>query len=173
MNQDNASLDFQPLVLMLICFIVIIFSISQIINMAKPVSNTAVTTKFVNMASDPYYKQVKDIAQSQEQLSYKGLQAKFSVSHPQSTFSSATFGIDPQIEKLPVNEQNYLIRFKLLEWQLENIQNQLYEISTSDTAEPLIFKVGFWIYAFLTWVGSIFLGRILTHYTDKFIQKHC
>lgn len=173
MAQNRTLLNFQPLVLMLICFAVIIFSISQIINMAKPVSNSVVTTKFVNMASDPYYKQVKNITQSQELLSYKELREKFSVLHAQSTLSSATFGIDPQIEKLPIDEQNYLIRFKLLEWQLENIQNQLNEIFTVDASEPLIFKLGFWIYAFLTWCGSIFLGRILTHYTDKFILKHC
>jgi hypothetical protein len=172
MNQNNSSLGFQPLLLMLMCFVVIIFSISQIINMARPVNNAVATTKLVDMVNNPYYKQVKDITQSQEQLNYKDLQAKFSASYPQSVFSSETFGINPQIEKLPVNEQNYLIRFKLLEWQLENIQNQLYEISTLNT-EPLIFKVGFWIYAFLTWCVSIFLGRILTHYTDKFIQKNC
>jgi len=170
MKQDR---DFQPLFLMFLCFVVVIFSINQIINMAKPIGIAAITAKFINLKSDPYYKEVKTFSQSPGQLSYKDFQSKLSVSYSnQSAFSSATFGIDPQIEKLPINEQNYLIRFKLLEWQLEQMQNQQYEISKLNT-EPLIFKIGFWIYAFLTWVGSVFFGRILTHYTDKFIQKHC
>lgn len=138
--------------------------------MAKPVSSAAITAKFTNLQNDPFYKEVKTFTQSPGQLSYKDFQEKLSVSYSnQSAFSPATFGINPQIEKLSINEQNYLIRFKLLEWQLEHIQNQLYEISN----EPLIFKIGFWIYAFLTWVGSIFFGRILMHYTDKFIREHC
>ena len=167
-NQNKLPASLAPLLLFIACFIVIIFSINQIIDMAKskPVVNAS------KLQSEQYdYAPVTSLIHSSSPINYKEFVTKLSASLPNQPTLQAKFNIDPQIEKLPAAEQNYLIRLKLIEWKIGQLQDQVSQIS-STPSESLIFKTWFWFYSLLIWAGSIVGGQILTFHTDKLIHKY-
>ncbi|HSW69788.1 MAG TPA: hypothetical protein VLI69_06540 [Gammaproteobacteria bacterium] len=163
LNAKKLSNFLAPLIF-IFCFIVIVFSINQIINMAKP--------KLVGSAQQDneslYFAPVNTAIQSSSPIDYKQLKATLSVIDQ--SILQTRFKINPQIEKLSVNEQDYIIRLKLLEWKIDKLQNQITQLSSSQP-ESLIFKLGFWIYSLFIWTGSIVGGQILRFHTDRLIQK--
>lgn len=151
--------------LILICFIVVVFSINGIINMARP--------EAINPSKNvPYYNQITALTQSSSLLSYALFKARLSSGRVSSKqLNVATyFNINPQIEKLPIEQQDTVLRLKLLEWKFEKLQEQM-DVLSSDKSEPLIFEIGFWILSFFIWGASIVIGHALTLFTEKFFNK--
>jgi hypothetical protein len=168
-DQNKLTASLAPFFVFIACFIVIVFSINQIIDMAKS-KPTAYTSK---LQSEQYnYAPINSLMQSSSPINYKEFETKLSASFPNQPTLQAKFNIDPQIEKLPEAEQNYLIRLKLVEWKMEQLQNQISQISSSTSSESLIFKTWFWFYSLLIWAGSIVGGQILTFHTNKLIDKY-
>lgn len=66
---------------------------------------------------------------------------------------------------MPINQQDYIIRLKLLGWKFEYLQEQLEKISSVQT-QPLILQLGFWIYSAFTWISAGIFKRILDHFTQ-------
>lgn len=168
-DQNKLPASLAPFLVFIACFIVIVFSINQIIDMAKS-KPMAYTSKL--QSEQYYYAPVNSLMQSSSPINYKEFETKLSASFPNQTTLQAKFNIDPQIEKLPAAEQNYLIRLKLIEWKMEQLQNQISQISSSTSSEFLIFKIWFWFYSLLIWAGSIVGGQILTFRTNKMIHKY-
>lgn len=111
------------------------------------------------------------LIQSSVPIDYKKYETKLSASFPNQPTLQAKFKIDPQVGTLPSAEQNYIIRLKLIEWKVEQLQNQINQI-TSTPSEPLIFKRWFWFFSLLIWAGSIIGGQILIYYTNKIIVRY-
>jgi hypothetical protein len=169
----NSTKQYFKALFVLLCLLtIIVFSISQIINMAKLASYADTTTLITKQKSNPLNAQINMLIQSQSQLSYKDVQTnllKTSAYHLASpTVVMDSFNIGPELEKLPANEQDYAIRLKLFDWKFENLQTQL-EKASLQQEQPLIFKTWFWLYSIIIWAASIIGGRILNHYTDKFL----
>ncbi|MDR3476620.1 MAG: hypothetical protein P4M14_01135 [Gammaproteobacteria bacterium] len=167
-DQSKLPASLAPLLVFIACFFVIVFSINQIIDMAKS-TPAAYASKLQNEQND--YASVNTLIQSSSPINYKEFETKLSASFPNQPTLQAKFNIDPQIEKLPATEQNYLIRLKLIEWKVGQLQDQVSQIS-STPSESLIFKTWFWVYSLLIWAGSIIGGQILTFHTDKLIHKY-
>ncbi|KTD76546.1 hypothetical protein [Legionella waltersii] len=164
-DQNKLAAIYAPLLVFIACFIVIVFSISQIIGMAKSVARASqVQSEQYNFAS------VNSLIQSSSPINYKEFKTKLSESFQNESTFQAELNIDPQIEKLPITEQNYLIRLKLIEWKTEQIQDQISKI-LSTPSESLIFKAWFWVYSLLIWASSIVGGQILTFHTNKLIYR--
>lgn len=167
-DQNKLSASLTPLLVFVACFIVIVFSINQIIEMAKS-KPIAYASKHQNEQYN--YASVNSLIQSPSPINYKEFETKLSAAFPNPLTLQAKFNIDPQIEKLPATEQDYLIRLKLIEWKVGQLQDQISQI-TPISSEPLIFKTWFWFYSFLIWAGSIVGGQILTFLTTKLIDKY-
>jgi hypothetical protein len=104
-------------------------------------------------------------------LSYQGFVNELSAKFPNQPNIVATFNVNPNIGKLPVNEQGNAIRLSLLESRVAHLQTELSKISASQS-EPLIFKVTFYFYGILVWMFSIVIGRILEHLTNNFNHRY-
>lgn len=164
-DQNKLVAIYAPLLVFIVCFIVIVFSISQIIGMAKSKS----VTRASQVQNEQYnFTSVNSLIQSSSPINYKEFKTKLSESFPNESTFQAELNVDPQIEKLPITEQNYLIRLKLIEWKTEQLQDQISKI-LSTSSESLIFKTWFWFYSLLIWASSIIGGQILTFHTNKLI----
>lgn len=155
-----------PLFVLILCFIIIVFSINQIIEMAKP--------QLTDIGKQQHKQDtalVNSLIQSPTPIDYKKFQTNFSVSFQDQPTLQAKFNIDPQVEALPPSEQNYVIRLKLIEWKIGQLQDQITQISSTQSGS-LIFQIWFWFCSLLIWIGSIIGGQILTFYTDKVIHRY-
>lgn len=154
MDDTKSQTFVWPLIALVICFFLIILSINEIIEMAKP-------NLTISVSSNDNLQKVKDLIQNPQPLDYKTTSELFA-SHPD-------LHIDPKIENLPSSDQNYIIRLSLVEWELSQLQKQLSQVYS----EPLIFKIWFWICSLFLSAISIFAGKIINFYTDLLIQKYC
>ena len=157
-----------PLIVFILCFIIIVFSINQIIEMAKPRLD-ADTGKQQHALYD--FAPINSLIQSSAPIDYKKFETQLSASFSNQPTLQAKFNIDPQVGTLPPAEQNYIIRLKLIEWKVEQLQDQITQIS-STPSESLIFKTWFWFCSLLIWACSIVGGQILTSRTNKLIDKY-
>jgi len=164
-DQNKVAAFFSPLLVFITCFIAVVFSINQIIDMAKPKANADEVKN-----EQLYYAPVNTLMQSSSPINYKQYNATVSASFSNQPTLQAKFNIDPQVEKLPPNEQNDLIRLKIMELKIDQLQNQISHISSTQS-ESLIFKSWFWFYSLIIWAGSIVGGEILTFHTKKLIYK--
>lgn len=156
-----------PFGVLIACFIIVLFSISQIIDLAKPSSPSFPSLDKVYMAS---YPTVTTMAYKPN-LSYQGFINELSAKFPNQPKLASKFNINPDIDKLPVNEQGNAIRLSVLESKIEYLQQELNKISETQQ-EPLILKLSFYFWGLLVWVGSVIIGRILEHFTDQFNNKY-
>lgn len=114
---------------------------------------------------------VNSLIQSSSPIDYKKIETTLATDFPDQPILEAKFNIAPQVESLSPVEQDYFIRLKLMEWKVDQLQKQVSQIS-SVPSESLIFKIWFWLYSILIWVGSIVGGRFLILFTDKLIDKY-
>ncbi len=151
----------KPFLVFLFCFVTVIFSIYAIINMAKP--NTADIAKQKDFITKLNY-----IIQSPSNLTSKSLNDdlinKFGINKgiPKSDFS-----FNSEINELPPQKQDKLIREKLLVIQVQAILDLIGKQEAS--SEPLIFKIWFWFFGLLAWAASISGGLILKFWTNKYV----
>lgn len=151
-----------PFGALIFCFIVVVLSISMIINMAESKLNVE-GEQLQNMP----YKEVTELIQTPSNITYQMYETKLSASFNSQSIDTQ-LKLNPRIENLPLSEQNSIIRLKLMEWRIGYFQNQLDRLLSS-TQEPLIFKVWFWIFSLFAWAGSIVGGKILTFFSQKYI----
>lgn len=156
-----------PFGALMVSFIVVLVSISQIIGLAKPSPSSFVVADKAYMAS---YPAVTAMAYKPD-LSYQGFVGELSAKFPNQPDLATKFNVSPTIDKLPVNEQGNAIRLSVLESRIEYLQLELNRIVESQS-ESLIFKLAFYFWAFLVWMGSVVIGRILEHLTDHFNNKY-
>ena len=166
-DQAKSSPSLNPIVAFIFCFIIFVFSINQIINMAMPI--TIVSQE--ELENEKYFALANTLIQSPSQLDYKKFDTLFSKSFSAHPDYQVKFNIEPQIEEQSANEQNSIIRSKLNEWMLQQLQNQRKQ-KVNATPESLIYKTGFWIYGFFIWSATIVGGRILTVVTNEIIYKY-
>ncbi len=166
-TQNRPLAFYSPFFVLIICFILVVFSINQIIDMAKP----ELIDESNKLKNDQSYSSiVNSLMQSTSQIDYKEFESKLAASFQDHPTFQAKFNIDPQIEKQPIVEQNYIIRLKLIEWKLGQLEDKMSHMS-STPSESLIFKKWFWIYNLLIWAGSIIGGQILTFHTNRLINN--
>lgn len=115
-----------------------------------------------------YSEEVTALMQGSEQINYRMLENKFSPSFLSQSGIKTHFKIDPNVATLPPVEQNVVIRLKLMEWKLEQLQNLINRFAISKS-EPLIFKTLFWILSVFIWIASIVGGKILIFFTERYI----
>lgn len=148
-----------PFLVLLICFIVIIFSIYAIINMASPNNKDIAKQKdFIN--------KIDHLIKSPANLTYKKLDNDL-IKKPDESSSMSAFNFNPEIKKLPPTQQDIVIREKLLELQAQTAIDMLNQQEVS--YRPLIFKIGFWFFGLLAWAASISGGLILKFWTNKYV----
>ncbi|KTD42877.1 hypothetical protein [Legionella parisiensis] len=152
-----------PLVIFIICFIVVIFAINQIIILAKPHTNLN-----TNKSYTPIDEEISSLINNPEILSYQMLEKKPLLNFQNGSALQTQLNILPQIKNLPPIDQNTIIRVKLVEWKIKQLQDQFNQFST-DNNEPIIFKTLFWLLSFLVWIGSIVGGKMLNFLTDRYI----
>jgi len=138
------------LIALLISFGVIIFSINEIINMATNESPTLVRAS----RSIEYEGRISEISSTPEKLVYDSLESKLPTDLRNSGAIQSKFKISPDIKKLPLDEQNNLIRLALLQWQIEQLNNKI-TTSFNQKNESLIFQIWFWIFSSIIWLFSI------------------
>lgn len=167
-DQKMLMIKIEPFLILATCFIAIVLSINKIIDLAKP----SITTNISKLESEQF-KYVASLSniQNSSPIDYTKFESMLSASFPNQPTLQTKYNIDPQIQELPKTEQNYLIRLKIAEWKIEELQNQIVKISNTQP-ESLIFNILFWICSLIIWIASTVGSQILSFYTDKFIRKH-
>ena len=172
MNQYTYKQHTSPILVMIVCFVIIVFSIDQIINLAQPTND--IRQKLSSMGNNELTQQVSSLTQSSTILNGHVVTKKLSNLSIHDTDKVTKLNIyfnSPQLTRLPIAEQNYLIRIKLLEWKLNDFQEQLNIIATQPSCS-LLSKIPFWIFSFIIWVASVIFGRILTNTVDSLCRKY-
>ena len=161
-NDDKKAGLIIPL-LILICFVIVLLSINMIINIA--LTQPSITAQ--KQESKPFSKEINTLIKTSKEINYQMLKSNYSASFLNETGIQHTFDIKPQLNQLSIEEQDKVIRLKLLEWQIKQIQNQL--SLTNPQNQSLVFKLGFWVGSLLIWIFSIIGGKMLVFYTDEYI----
>jgi hypothetical protein len=151
--------------ILVVCFAIVLFSINQIINLAKPnLSSYSISNKDYKK-----YAEVTMLASSPNQ-DYKKFTSELSEKFPTQPGMALKLNISPDIAKLPVSEQANAIQLRILEARVGYLQNELTKISEAQS-ESLIYKLWIYVWSILIWTLSIIFGRVLEHITDKFYCK--
>ncbi|HAT9088265.1 TPA: hypothetical protein JBB31_01635 [Legionella pneumophila subsp. pneumophila] len=159
----NAKQWLIPLIVFIICFIVVILSINQIIKLAQ--SHTGLSTK---IQSTKFDEEITNLINNPTVLNYQILENNLPSSFQGESNIKAQFNLLPQIKNLPPIDQDTIIRVKLVEWKVKQLQTQFNTFVVRNN-EPIFFKTFFWIWGFLIWIGSIIGGKMLNFLTDKYI----
>lgn len=167
--------------LILMCsFIIVLISISRIIELAKSSSLPVQIAENVyeanySTATQAYYPYEASYPEStileESNLSYQRHINELSSKFPASYGIAAKLDIDVNMARLIINEQANALRLNLLESRIGSMQRELDEMIAA-SSEPLIFKLAFYFWGFLVWMGSVVIGRILKHLTDRFNNKY-
>lgn len=152
-----------PLIVFIICSIIVILSINKIIELAKFQTNVSVVIQ-----PTPFDQRITELIKTPELLNYQILEKKLPLRLNGKADMTAQFNLFSQIKSLPQQEQNTIIRIKLIEWKLQHLQDQISQCKMPQN-EPIIFKTLFWILSFLIWIASIVGGKMLNFLTDKYI----
>jgi hypothetical protein len=142
----------------LFLFLIVIFSINKIINLAMPVN-------FEKLDNNNQITNINNLLKNPANLNYESTTK--ALARPLTIHSSGDYF--PKINNLPPDQQDALIRSKLLELKTEILTKHLNEMFES--SKPLIFQIYFWIYALIGWAASISGGLMLEFWTKKYIKK--
>lgn len=107
----KALINRYPFGALVICFILVLFSISQIIGLAKSSAPSFDMSDKAYLAS---YSIATTMAYKPD-LSYEGFVNELSAKFPNQPNIVATFNVNPDISKLPENEQGNAIRLSLID----------------------------------------------------------
>jgi len=166
MNTRNFFERNSPIIIAVICFLVFIFSIGQIIELAKPakisIENYSAYSELyntaINMASVP-------------NQDYKNFTMGLSYKFPKMPEASVIVGVTPEIANLPQQEQGHAIRQNVIESRLEFLEKQVAQIN-EEKNKNILFNIWFYIWGFFAWFSSIVFGSMLAHATDRFNQQY-
>lgn len=163
--KSKAISNLKVLCVLLICLIVVLFSISQIISMAREAPEKKVNIAMNELTNDPEYTKITNMLKMDEALSYPDVTSALG--------AQAVAGIglyDMKMNSREPEQQDIMIRQKLLEWQLNKQQNTLTE-ALMTSYSPLIFRLAFWLWGIIGWAASIVGSRALHFYTDRYLRK--
>lgn len=159
MNLKSAVTN--PFLIALACFLIFMFAVNQILNLAKPsktmFSDYAVTNSLFNSAY---------MMASAPNVSYKEITNSIHQKFPNIPEASVKVGINPEIAKLPDQDQGNAIKLSIIDSRLSYLEEKIATISQSGN-ENLLFKIGFYFWGFIAWVASVVLGHMLTHVTTR------
>ncbi|MDX2164562.1 MAG: hypothetical protein SFW07_03990 [Gammaproteobacteria bacterium] len=166
MTAHEKTSPYALLTLTTLCLIILIFSISQIINLVDKNNKLIEINKTLAIQSHEIQKITAEPNQNYETVIHT-LNARF----PNEPDIATKFGITQDIANLPLNEQITTINQRVQ----ENTQNQ------KEYPKPLLSRAWFWLSSILGWVALTILGRVITQVTDRiYIQriepwfdKHC
>jgi len=162
MQRTSKMLQWQPFIVFLVSFLIVIFSIYKIISMVSPEKN-------LSSFEDQSLKQINYFLSNPSKLNYNSLE-KVTTEFPKNNpyLMQNTQNIS-EIKNFAPDQQNLIVRNKLLDLKIEIFIDQINKIFKEK--EPLIFKISFWIYGILAWSASICGGLILKYWTEKLIRR--
>lgn len=148
---------FAPLITLALCFIVVIFCIDQIIELARP-------KIFTEINNEPTVKLETEIRAilNNTKIDYQSYQASFS--------SKLQPNIPTEVSKLSPAEQDSYIRYYLLNRKIEQIEKQIPDM-INKASPSLIFNIYFWMWSLFLWAASIVGGEILIFYTKRILHR--
>lgn len=161
---ENSKQWIIPLIVFIVCFALVIFSINKIIKLAQP----SFDNNLFVLKESPYNNQVTTLIKTPEKIDYQMLENKFPEAAQSIKFIASKFKINTETKNLPSNEQNYVIRIKLIKWRLDEFQRQIQRVLVSEN-NSLMYKGWFYFWGLMVWVGSIVGGRLLIFLSDEFI----
>ncbi|STX39279.1 hypothetical protein [Legionella feeleii] len=163
MSKINKSLA--AIILLIVTFMILILSISKIISIANKNTNDVLFVKTKEAQV------VNSLLKSSQSINYETLSNKLSFTAPSyvSTISmQKEFKVPFEIKKYPQNEQNYLIRIKLLEWKIDQLETNFYN-TLANSQPSVISNIWTWFWSAIGLICATVLAQVTTYLTQRYI----
>jgi|GEM_PF-5204492 len=162
-----------PIFIGIACFCIFMFSVNQILNLAKPSRNM-----LSGYAADDQLYNSAYLMASAPNVTYENITTMMSQKFPNVPTAAIKVGITPEIAKLSDKEQSNVIKMNIIDSRLTYLETKLEMLAQTEN-ENLLLKIGFYGWGFIAWVVSVVLGHMLTHvttrinaqYVDKWLDK--
>lgn len=153
---DNNKNWIVPLLITVVCFSAVLFSIYRIIQLATPTPQIGSQSQ----KDKRYNQEVKAIAQASEEIDYQMLEKNYSPSFLSDTGIKSKFENNPKLHELTSDRQDKVIKSILLKWETSQIENK-----------SLILTPMFWLWSLLIWIASIIGSKILNFFMEEYVIR--